>query len=441
MSRAPGVRPAAMSAALMTSERSSSRRWRLVDVGERRAHPRRQLARRRAAAAIADVVLGRARLEHRVADHAARRRGDLRHRAADDPVELDDPLDRHAAVERRLEALGDLEVVLAVDRARRRRRSAGRTRRASARSCSRSQPGASRRGRGPCTASRWRAPARPAAARGGPRRRPRRSSSSVHALRRAARAAAARAPRARRPRARRAGRRTRRPRRGVSRSGGVRPRAQNAVIRWSSSASIPAPPTPATAWSRARGGRLAALDGGVIETARRRWRRAPAGHDLRPACRSCSTSTSPTRSRSRSSTSAPNARSAFAVGQARGVVMLAAGQRGIACSGYTPQQVKGAVCGTGRADKDQVQRMVQALLALPELPDARPRRRRARRRHLPRQPGAAGRRAGRPHDRARPRRGRRPPPRPRRRRRRRRRLPPGGLRRDAAPGAGGRARR
>jgi crossover junction endodeoxyribonuclease RuvC len=66
-----------------------------------------------------------------------------------------------------------------------------------------------------------------------------------------------------------------------------------------------------------------------------------------------------------------NARSAFAVGQARGVVMLAAGQRGLACAAYTPQQVKGAVCGSGRADKDQVQRMVQALLALthPPTPD------------------------------------------------------------------------
>jgi crossover junction endodeoxyribonuclease RuvC len=63
-----------------------------------------------------------------------------------------------------------------------------------------------------------------------------------------------------------------------------------------------------------------------------------------------------------------NARSAFAVGQARGVVMLAAGQRGIPCAAYTPQQVKGAVCGSGRAAKDQVQRMVQALLALPEPP-------------------------------------------------------------------------
>jgi len=63
-----------------------------------------------------------------------------------------------------------------------------------------------------------------------------------------------------------------------------------------------------------------------------------------------------------------NARSAFAVGQARGVVMLAAGQRDVACSSYTPQQVKSAVCGNGRAAKDQVQRMVQTLLALTELP-------------------------------------------------------------------------
>ena len=63
-----------------------------------------------------------------------------------------------------------------------------------------------------------------------------------------------------------------------------------------------------------------------------------------------------------------NVRSAFAVGQARGVVILAAGQRAIRCASYTPQQVKNAVCGSGRAAKDQVQRMVQTLLALPELP-------------------------------------------------------------------------
>jgi crossover junction endodeoxyribonuclease RuvC len=63
-----------------------------------------------------------------------------------------------------------------------------------------------------------------------------------------------------------------------------------------------------------------------------------------------------------------NVRSAIAVGQARGVVLLAAGQRGVPCFSYTPQQVKGAVCGSGRAGKEQVQRMVQALLALADLP-------------------------------------------------------------------------
>jgi crossover junction endodeoxyribonuclease RuvC len=66
-----------------------------------------------------------------------------------------------------------------------------------------------------------------------------------------------------------------------------------------------------------------------------------------------------------------NARTAFAVGQARGVVLLAAGQRGVPSRSYTPQQVKGAVCGHGRAEKDQVSRMVAKLLGLaaPPAPD------------------------------------------------------------------------
>ncbi|HZU39813.1 MAG TPA: crossover junction endodeoxyribonuclease RuvC [Solirubrobacteraceae bacterium] len=63
-----------------------------------------------------------------------------------------------------------------------------------------------------------------------------------------------------------------------------------------------------------------------------------------------------------------NVRTAFAVGQARGVVLLAAGQRGVPSRSYTPQQVKAAVCGQGRAAKDQVGRMVAALLGLPAVP-------------------------------------------------------------------------
>jgi crossover junction endodeoxyribonuclease RuvC len=63
-----------------------------------------------------------------------------------------------------------------------------------------------------------------------------------------------------------------------------------------------------------------------------------------------------------------NARTAFAVGHGRGVVMLAAGRRRVPCTSYTPQQVKGAVCGSGRAGKRQVARMVATLLELPAEP-------------------------------------------------------------------------
>ncbi|MEW6725001.1 MAG: crossover junction endodeoxyribonuclease RuvC [Bacillota bacterium] len=63
-----------------------------------------------------------------------------------------------------------------------------------------------------------------------------------------------------------------------------------------------------------------------------------------------------------------NVRSAFAVGQARGVVLLAAANRDIPVVEFTPLQVKQAVTGYGRANKQQVQAMVGTLLALRELP-------------------------------------------------------------------------
>lgn len=65
-----------------------------------------------------------------------------------------------------------------------------------------------------------------------------------------------------------------------------------------------------------------------------------------------------------------NVRSAIAVGQARGVALLAAGQRGVACFDYTPQAVKMSVCGSGSATKEQVQRMVGALLGLAQAPES-----------------------------------------------------------------------
>ena len=62
---------------------------------------------------------------------------------------------------------------------------------------------------------------------------------------------------------------------------------------------------------------------------------------------------------------------AFAVGQARGVVLLAAAQAGIPVVEATPNEVKSAIAGYGAADKEQVQRMVQVVLGLetPPTPD------------------------------------------------------------------------
>ena len=59
-----------------------------------------------------------------------------------------------------------------------------------------------------------------------------------------------------------------------------------------------------------------------------------------------------------------DARIALSVGQARGAVLVACAEAGVACAEYAPARVKQAVCGYGRADKNQVQRMVKAILGL-----------------------------------------------------------------------------
>ena len=63
-----------------------------------------------------------------------------------------------------------------------------------------------------------------------------------------------------------------------------------------------------------------------------------------------------------------NVRTAMSVGQASGLVLAAAARAGCAVAEYTPNQVKQAVAGYGAAGKEQVQRMVQSLLGLPEVP-------------------------------------------------------------------------
>lgn len=63
-----------------------------------------------------------------------------------------------------------------------------------------------------------------------------------------------------------------------------------------------------------------------------------------------------------------NRTTAISVGEARGVVLLAAARQGLPVYEYTPLQVKQAVVGYGRADKQQIQFMVRAILGLTETP-------------------------------------------------------------------------
>lgn len=116
-----------------------------------------------------------------------------------------------------------------------------------------------------------------------------------------------------------------------------------------------------------RSGRFVALDGGVIETPSG-WSESKRLARIHAEVEDLMLRHDPDALALEDLYFGQNARSAMAVGQARGVVLLSAGKRGLPCCSYTPQQVKQAVCGTGRAEKDQVQRMVQSLLALPEPP-------------------------------------------------------------------------
>ena len=63
-----------------------------------------------------------------------------------------------------------------------------------------------------------------------------------------------------------------------------------------------------------------------------------------------------------------DARIALSVGQARGAVLVACAVAEVPCTEYPPATVKQAVCGYGRAEKDQMQRMVRSVLGLAEIP-------------------------------------------------------------------------
>lgn len=63
-----------------------------------------------------------------------------------------------------------------------------------------------------------------------------------------------------------------------------------------------------------------------------------------------------------------NVKTAVAVSQARGVILLAAARQNIDIREFTPLQVKQALTGYGRAEKRQIQLMVKAVLGLKEIP-------------------------------------------------------------------------
>lgn len=65
---------------------------------------------------------------------------------------------------------------------------------------------------------------------------------------------------------------------------------------------------------------------------------------------------------------ARNVTTAIAVGQARGVVLLAAAQQDVPVTEYSPSEIKNAIVGYGKADKRQIQEMVRILLALDHVP-------------------------------------------------------------------------
>jgi crossover junction endodeoxyribonuclease RuvC len=118
---------------------------------------------------------------------------------------------------------------------------------------------------------------------------------------------------------------------------------------------------------RTAGDRMVALDGGVIETAGDQRVEQRLGR-LHESLGELIRWHEPKAMALEELFFGKNVASAVSVGEARGVALLAAARHAVPCFDYTPQAVKKAVCGSGSADKGQVQRMVASLLGLPAPP-------------------------------------------------------------------------
>lgn len=108
------------------------------------------------------------------------------------------------------------------------------------------------------------------------------------------------------------------------------------------------------------------IDFGVIETAKGEL--GPRFVELRDQLRNLLTLHKPDRVCVERLFFSKNAKTAIAVGEARGVIILTCAEMRLKVLEPSPQDVKQAVTGYGAADKKQVQRMVQVLLKLPEIP-------------------------------------------------------------------------
>lgn len=115
------------------------------------------------------------------------------------------------------------------------------------------------------------------------------------------------------------------------------------------------------------GDRIVALSYGVITTSSR-WELARRLQEIYRQLRTLVNEWQPESAAVEEIFFSKNARTALAVGQARGVVLLALADAGVPVHEYKPSEVKEAITGYGAASKGQMQLMVQHLLGLTQIP-------------------------------------------------------------------------
>jgi crossover junction endodeoxyribonuclease RuvC len=119
---------------------------------------------------------------------------------------------------------------------------------------------------------------------------------------------------------------------------------------------------------RAEGGEMRSLASGAIALRGERRHEERLHHIYRELC-AVIARWAPTEVAVEDPFVATNARSAFAIGEARAIALLAAAEAGLEVRQYAPAEIKAAVTGYGRSDKAQVQELVRVQLALETAPE------------------------------------------------------------------------